>query len=374
MRFDRLNRLARLILPRSARTLVRRHRQRPRPGLPPTLEPTVIDRVAGQLSASRLHATSYQSLTTWKDTGTFRVTLRFDEGRVRRVIYKRAVYSLDEIPANEGLPVRQGPPEQLVAQTTEGPLVRFIPRCYWVEVDESAQHFDYVWEDLGVDHEHFLGYPETNSMTDIAGSLVAMHGALRTQFDGNEQDFLHYDQPYCEELWEYTIHSLTSYADQTGDRSTRALLGRREEVGEVFLDPTFHKGRPVQPIHGDCNGTNIWVHSEGGELRMKAVDWEWAGYGLPHADIISIVRWSSEMERDAFVERYCASAGLTDVERQRRWLRRANMERAVLDAGFLSKQYLDPKRSQEWFRGFIAASLEQLLAETEFFVSGKAGR
>lgn len=334
----------------------------------------VVNHVAGQLCSARLRSTRYQGLTTWKDTGTFRVTLRFDDGQERPVIYKRAVYSLSEIPANHGLPVRQGPPEWVVAQTREGPLTAFLPRCYWVDVDEARQHFEYVWEDLGHDHEHFLGYQEAHSRADVVDSLVGMHRALRSQFQGVEvAEFLRYDQEYCEQIWEYTTSSLRLYFDQTRDPVVRSFLAREDDVGAVFLDPVFYVDRPVQPIHGDCNGTNLWVRDEGATLRMKAVDWEWAGHGLPHADIISILKWSSEEEKRQFLEQYCSAAGLGDVAVELRWLRRANMERAVLDAGFLAKQWVEPTRSQEWFRGFIAGSLEQLLAETDVFATGRVG-
>lgn len=374
MEAHRISRFVKMVLPRSARTRIRRYRQRQRPGLPPTLDAGVIDHVAEQLSTSRVHSTHYQRLTTWKDTGTFRVTLRFDDGHERRVIYKRAVYSLDEIPANRGLPVRQGPPERIVAQTKEGPLAPFVPRTHWVDVDQASDHFDYVWEDLSLDHEHFLDYQEANSRVDLADSLVAMHRALRTQFDGVDvAEFLKYDQDYSEKLWEYTISSLSRNFERTGDPVIRSFLARKDQVREVFLDPAFHVDRPTQPIHGDFNGTNIWVRDEGGTLRMKAVDWEWAGYGLPHADMISVLKWCSEDEKREFLGGYCSAAGLGSVANERRWLRRANMERAILDAGFLSKQYMDPRRSQEWFRDFIVGSLEHLLDETDVFASGRAG-
>lgn len=373
METRRLRRFIKMAMPQSARTALQRYRRRNRPGLPPTLSPTVIDHVAERLSNSRLHSTRYESLTTWKDTGTFRLTLRFDNGQERCLIYKRAVYSLDEIPANEGLPIRQGPPERFIAQTKRGPLVPFLPHAHWVDAHEAGDHFDYIWEDLSLGHEHFLSYQEAHSRANLAHSLVAMHKALRTQFDDQvDSALLRYNQRYSEKLWVYAISSLHNYLQQTGDPVVRSFLNRREQVGEIFLDPIFYLDRPHQPIHGDCNGTNIWVRNEAGSLHMKAVDWEWAGYGMPHADIISIVRWCSENGRDEFLDRYCAQADLQNVALQRAWLRRANMERALLDAGFLSKQYLGPKQSQEWFRGFIIGSLKQLLTETDVFASGKA--
>ena len=198
-----------------------------------------------------------------------------------------------------------------------------------------------------------------------------MHRALREQFaDGEIEGFLRFDQAYAEGIWEYALNALNRYVDETGDPAAQRFLDRQDEVRVVFLDPSFQADRPTQPIHGDCNGTNMWVRTSNGHLHLKAVDWEWAGYGLPHADIISIVKWCSNDLKEEFLQRYCAAAGLEDLPRERRWLRRANMERAIMDAGFLAKQYLDPVRSQQWFQEFVRGSLGHLLEETESFASG----
>ena len=356
-----------------ARATVRGYLNRPRRGLPPILAPSIIENVLQQLGSPRLRSTQYQSLTTWKNTGTFRLILRFDDGRDKRLIYKRAVYSLEEIPANEGLPVRQGPPERLIASIGEGPLSEFIPYPYWVAENRDERYFDYVWEDLGVQHQHFLKYQDTQPRAAVCESLAAMHLALRKQFpDHQDADLLHYDRDYGQKIWHYAISALPEYLRQSGDPVVEDFLRRQDRVSEVFLDPGFHVDRPTQVVHGDCNGTNIWVRRQDDKLHMKAVDWEWAGYGLPHADMISIIKWCSSDEKDEFLARYCDAAGLDDVPAQRRWLRRANMERAVLDAGFLAKQYLDPARSQKWFQPFIGGSLEHLLAEADALSTGKA--
>jgi len=370
---DALRRLVKTILPEAAVAALRKRPRRPRAGLPPTLDPSILDQVLGEMKRPRPRSVQYQNLTTWKNTGTFRLILRFEHGGEERLIYKRAVYSLEEIPANEGLPVRQGPPEQVIAQAHEGPLTKFVPRAYWTQEDEDGEYFDYLWEDLSVRHEHFLEYQKLHPQTSVCESLAAMHHALRGQFAGREiAEFLRFDEAYAEGIWVYTLAALPGYLQRTGDPVVRTFLERQDEVRAVFLDSSFHVDRPMQPIHGDCNGTNMWVRDHEGGLRLKAVDWEWAGYGLPHADIISIVKWRPAEEQDEFLRRYCAAAGLEDIMQERRWLRRANMERAMLDAGFLAKQYQDPARSQSWFRGFVRGSLEHLLHDTEVFASGKS--
>jgi hypothetical protein len=315
----------------------------------------------------------HSKLSTWKDAGTFRLFLQFRDGKERTLIYKRAVYSLEEIPANEGLPVRQGPPELVIARSTDGPLAQFIPRAYWSSACDVDQSFEYLWEDLSVDHVRFVEYQQSSPQADVCEALAAMHRALRKQFSGpGVADLLNFDKLYNERIWEYALCSLRTYFDATGEPMAKAFLDRQQEVRTVFLDPSFHVDRPTQVIHGDCNSSNMWVRRQGDALELKAVDWEWAGYGMPHADIISIVKWRTDEQKEQFLQRYCAAAGVENTAREQHWLRRANMERAMLDAAFLAKQHQDPVRTQQWFKGFVRRSLEHLLRETTRFAQGGA--
>lgn len=359
------------MLPEAALSALRGWRKQLRRGLPRGLQWPVLEGVLAMMHRGNPRSVCHCKLSSWKDAGTFRLFVRFRDGTEARLVYKRAVYSLDEIPANAGLPLRQGPPEFVIVGATDGPLARFVPRAYWSKACDDG--FEYLWEDLGEDFVSFVEYQQSSPRTDLCEPLAAMHRALREQFSGQRvADLLDFDGMYSERIWEYAMRTLQAYFEATGEPVAGTLLARQKEVRSVFLDRSFQMERPTQVIHGDCNSSNLWVRRKADALQLKAVDWEWAGYGMPHADIISVVKGRTDGEKKEFLERYCTAAGLANTAREWHWLRRASMERSILDAAFLAKQSRDPLRSRQWFTGFIRRSLEDLLRETTRFASGDA--
>jgi len=367
--------LARRVVPDVVRRAAGRWRRRPRRGLPPGLGWGAFERAARQVSERSVRSVRHVGLRTWKRAGTYTITFRLSDGAERSLVYKRASYSLDEIPANRDLPVRQGPPEYRIAGLEDGPLTRFLPRTYWRRSRPDERSFEYLFEDLAREHEQLVSHQRRAPISSVGEPLAAMHRALREQFPGRgEPAFIDFTGDYSRRLWEYALAALSACGAATVEPAVERLLERRDEVAAVFLDPSFEVDRPTQAIHGDCNGTNLWVRPGDGATTLKAVDWEWAGYGLPHADLISILKWRPAQDKRELLARYCAAAGRSDVEGEMRWLRRANMERALLDAGFLARQHLDPARSQPWFMRWVRGSVEHLLHETTMLTSSPRRR
>jgi len=351
-------------LPAFLHPAVNRIRESPKQGIPPGLQTDAVNHAATKLYNGKILSIYYKRLRSWRKSGTFRIFLNFTDGRTFTMIYKRMVYSIDEIPANDKLPAKQGPPEYLVASILTGPLVSFKPITYWQSHNKTEECFEYLFEDLQDDYVPFVDYQKTHSERSICKSLAEMHRALREQiFDLDRNMLIKFDNDYARKVWIYTLDSLPGYYKLTGDPIVNKFLKDSSKIEAEFFDPFFESNRPKQIIHGDCNGTNIWVKEGTNALEMKAVDWEWAGYGMPHADLISILKWRTKEEKEDFLKEYCANAGLTDISRETRWLKRANMERAILDAGFLAKQYQNPKTSKEWFKTFVHDSLVHLIQE-----------
>ena len=84
---------------------------------------------------------------------------------------------------------------------------------------------------------------------------------------------------------------------------------------------------------------------------MKLVDWEWAGYGSPYTDLVSLLKGARPdvekrcfQEFDAAVRRLPSGSGSvfgrTDAENWRMYTW-GKLDRAITDAGFLAAQHLD---------------------------------
>ena len=109
------------------------------------------------------------------------------------------------------------------------------------------------------------------------------------------------------------------------------------QISKVYLCEEFQETRTACPIHGDFNRANVLVH-EKYPHQIKLLDWEWAGLGMPHADLASLIGGRKpEIEQQALAcfSRQDAQLSLDENRRLYQW---CNLERGLLNAAFCAAQ------------------------------------
>jgi hypothetical protein len=101
-------------------------------------------------------------------------------------------------------------------------------------------------------------------------------------------------------------------------------------------------------------------HKRSGEFKI--LDLEWAGWGLPHQDLVSALKGAPvEIEGRCLAE-FSRRRGDGRLARDSNIYRYCAMQRALLDAGFIGMQMLDASaRTPKWFPRLIDRSCAKAL-------------
>ena len=151
-------------------------------------------------------------------------------------------------------------------------------------------------EDLG------QAYRRASEQADRCASqkrCPSIHQALADWLPTVEPDhLLHYDGIYAKRLLSYAYENLEAYAERA-DESAKQLLNQWTALEDVYFAGIGFAQEPHVPIHGDSNPANILVHRRE-PIISNLIDWEWAGVGLVHADLASLLkRTPSGLEQQA---------------------------------------------------------------------------
>jgi thiamine kinase-like enzyme len=92
------------------------------------------------------------------------------------------------------------------------------------------------------------------------------------------------------------------------------------------------------------------------------VDWEWAGVGLPHADIAALVKSVRQEDHLALLQAFVEEDRRVDAERHWRLFHWGQLERRLLDAAFLAKLEMESSERLSWRADISHSAREVLLA------------
>ena len=114
-------------------------------------------------------------------------------------------------------------------------------------------------------------------------------------------------------------------------------------------------------IHGDYNPSNVLYHVQRPE-QIKLLDWEWAGVGVPHADLVSLMKGARPDVEERALRIFAdhdRGLGLAEHRRLYDWCK---LERGLLDGAFMAAQFLRlPPTTGFNFSGHIEASMRRVL-------------
>jgi thiamine kinase-like enzyme len=328
-----------------------RDRSRRRVGLPRGLEFEILDGLCQEHGRGRLRRCAHWRLSGWKSRGTcgtYRLALLTERGRSWRLIFKDECYRPEFAPALQDLPVSPGPPEALVYRMRDVPLSSFLPQVFWFREVEPGPHFQYVLEDLAETHAELARGAVYSLRSARALQFLELHRALKATFGGEHPaSLIRYDRRYSERLLEYAGRNLADYQTQAADPAVAALLGRWHDIAALHRRDEFHADDLRAPIHGDFAIHNVLAHRHD-ESRLKVLDWEWAGIGLPHADLAALIKYVREEDQPALVQAFMEQHPGLDAERHRRLLAWCQLERWLFNAAFLARQQLLSERRVPW--------------------------
>lgn len=334
MMLDQLNRLFGL----SVRYLIRRNQSKtPIGGLPDGIRFEVLNDLCSAYLGEPLKRVSHVHISSWKAAGSYRLFLTAAKGSCWSLIYKNAVYHLDQIPALKSLPVNPGPPEYWVYNNTQGVLAEYLPTVYLCSKVIPSKHYQYLLEDVS---KNYQKVNQAETILAAAAALPRIHQAMfGWSYLQDQEDLLRYDYEFSMALQEYAIKNLERYRQKTADTNVSELLESWPRISKIHGCKDFYEMQALCPIHGDFNTANILMHRRHPE-QIKLVDWEWAGLGIAHSDLASLLKGTTREIEELALAIFTKENKLLSLEEHRRLYRWCQMERGLLDAAFLAAQQL----------------------------------
>jgi hypothetical protein len=320
------------------------------PGLPAGIELAEIETICQEALNEKLLSVSYLHLSGWKSSGAYRLFIQTGSSRQITLIYKNALYEHAQIPALTGLPTQPGPPEFTILSQPVGSLATYLPQVYLAEEVTPGMQYRYVLEDLF--HEYKI-VPDVEVIINSSRLLAELQQALvewSTQV--NTCGLIEYGRDFSIAIQEYAHNNLRRYEQHSSEPILKQVLANWSLISELHLAPAFFTTQNRLPLHGDSNYTNIHLHRLD-PRKYKVVDWEWAGFGSPYADLASLMKGvPPEFERKAF-RMFSAPHGKRnanlnpDLSEQENWrlYQWCQLERGLLDASFLAAQHVDTSHS-----------------------------
>ena len=321
-------------------------------GTPPSLDPALLNTVVRDVTGSDPSRILYRQMSGWKKSGAYRLVIRTHANDKLSFIYKNALYSKDEIPALQGLPIQPGIGEYLFLKHTADAKAEYLPTAFHAIEVETNLHFQYIMEDLSGQFRTFINEADRDH---LCAALPEIHQSFESWFSTEERErLLRMDRDFADRLIDYAHESLTEYRTKQPDQSVDALLADWPQFSAVFRRSadTAYGNQPLMLIHGDCNASNILFHRK--TKAIKLIDLEWAGWGFPHHDLVSILRGIEPSLETQHLKRFSSGLGPDREDLDREIFRHCGLQRALLNAAFVGKQLLNADdNGPQWFASFV---------------------
>jgi hypothetical protein len=313
-------------------------------GLPQGLDWETLDSICRNDYSAGLSHANFQHLSAWKIRGAYRLNLFLTNGKLIHLIYKESSYDPAEIPGLVDLPVNLAMPEFIIyQQNTDHPL-KYLPKVFLAEELVKGMKYRYLLEDLAQDYNRIKSGNEILHICSQFGEIV---DALQ-EWVGNVElsGLIQYDRNFSNGLQEYALKNLLHLERHNSEPVYYQVINHWPDICAIHLSDEFHQYPNECLIHGDSNFSNIHVHQKD-ESQIKMVDWEWAGFGSPISDFVSLTKGAPDNMLPTTYQRMIAYKGslgspfqaiIKNPQQLQRMIAWCRMERGMLDAGFLSAQ------------------------------------
>jgi hypothetical protein len=338
------------------------------PGYPDGLTEGTLQQVCSEHFGSTIKKVEHLHLSGWKSAGAYRLIIRLQNGKEVFIIFKDAVYDFAQIPALENLPARPGPPEFTIYRHANEIIAPFLPKVYCAEELVPGTHYRYLLEDLGPNY-HVV--KRAGDIEKAIATLPRLYKSLnRWGSEVEPQNLLHYNKSFLETLYAYSKTNLDLYSQYNEYEVLVEVLKHWPEIMTLHQQVLNGEQYPKSIIHGDLNYTNIHQANRNGN-DFKLVDWEWAGIGYPHADLVSLLKGQPEpLEVDLF-RKYTRQEDDLSYQEHRRLYIYCMLERGLLDAGFLTGQAIRSQEESRFsFPNAIRKALEGILSSYRLLADG----
>ena len=144
------------------------------------------------------------------------------------------------------------------------------------------------------------------------------------------------------------LRNLEEYRAGRESPAIDVLCRNWQRVVDVHQRDEFYRHGLAAPIHGDYDHSNVLVHRQD-RSRVRVVDWEWAGIGVPHADLAALLKRVSPDDERAALAIFARGYGRLSAEEHLRLFRGCQLEGRLLDAGFIARQQtMAPRQTSRW--------------------------
>jgi hypothetical protein len=335
-------------------------------GLPPGIEWEILDSLCKNNYASEIKFVCYQHLSAWKISGAYRILIHLANGKEQQLIFKESHYNEEEIPGLVGLPVNLALPEYIIYRQNSLQPLLFLPKVFLAEEIVAGQKYRYIFEDLSQEYKRIHHGSEILQVTTQFNYVYRKFNDWSHR--ANLSGLIHYDKDFSRSLQKYAYENIIHLDEKASDPILYQVINQWSEICSVHMLDEFHQYPRNHLIHGDLNFSNIHIHQRDPKL-IKMVDWEWAGFGTPLSDFVSLTKGASPHTKTAAYKNLAGSTGeyspFKELSQDQRLFKRmvswCQIERGMLDAGFLSAQYSNSSHSTRFsLPKAINSSLERL--------------
>ena len=135
----------------------------------------------------------------------------------------------------------------------------------------------------------------------------------------------------------YAEEAISRFHGTTNSSVASEVLNDWRRLRDCYMSPEFDVPQIHRPIHGDYNTGNLFM-SNIDRGQLKAVDWEWTGFGLPHIDLASYLRSAPPEVTRWAIDDFARREPDLALRAHDRLLSRCALERGIWDASLLANQ------------------------------------
>ena len=327
-------------------------------GLPDDISFKQLDTLCLSCLNDSLQSVTYTHLSGWKSSNTYRLKLVCKHGSKWNLIYKNAAYGENIIPALADFPFKPGQAEYVVYSSPVLMIKEYLPEVYICDEVVTGKQYFYLIEDLSPNYRPANKRSDVLNAANVLSEIYKRSGDILLKIDSALLP--RYDDDFSSQLERYALTNLERYLSLYSSNHVEQVCGFWDKITAFYKRKKDFK-HLSSFVHGDPNVSNILVYRQD-ENKLKFIDWEWAGIGLPHQDLASLLKRStSSIELEA-LKIFSDSNNLLSFREHKELYEICQIERGIIDASFLAVQKINANGDTKMdVEGYIEDSASRVL-------------